>query len=164
MSALDCLAPTINYGPEQISKIPLIENNKNFVDDIVVQNISVSKFDWDSFETSWEFTSSPLLNIKQDTVSDVYIHWKEICEKRFLQIKNNEEELNRIFTRTYGLEEELTPDVSDIDVTVYRVFDTKEDIIESMNGSKYILTKQDVIKNFFSYFIQYYRLDGRGIK
>lgn len=84
-------------------------------------------------------------------ISDKYAAWKQECEDRFLQLKKNEEELNRIFIDIYGLQDELTPDVSDKDVTVHRVFDSKDDVPESMNGSNYVRTMRDEIVSLISY-------------
>ena len=55
-------------------------------------------------------------------ISDKYEQWKAECEQRFLKLKENEEELNRIFIDIYGLYDELTPDVADKDITVHRVY------------------------------------------
>ena len=68
-----------------------------------------------------------------------------------MQLKKNEEELNRIFIDIYGLQDELTPDVADKDVTVHRVFDSKDDVPESMNGSNYVRTMRDEIVSLISY-------------
>ena len=84
-------------------------------------------------------------------LSDKYAAWKAECEQRFLQLKANEEELNRIFIDIYGLQDELTPDVADKDVTVHRIFDTKDDVPESMQGSSYVRTKRDEIVSLLSY-------------
>lgn len=84
-------------------------------------------------------------------ISDKYATWKSECEQRFQQLKANEEELNRIFIDIYGLQDELTPDVADKDVTVHRVFDTKEDVPESMKGSNYVRTMRDEIVSLLSY-------------
>ena len=65
-------------------------------------------------------------------ISDKYTAWKTECEERFQQLKKNEEELNRIFIDIYGLQDELTPEVADKDITVHRVFDSKDDVPESM--------------------------------
>ena len=54
-------------------------------------------------------------------ISEKYAAWQAECEERFQQLKKNEEELNRIFIDIYGLQDELTPDVADKDVTVHRV-------------------------------------------
>ena len=84
-------------------------------------------------------------------ISNKYAAWKQECEDRFLQLKKNEEELNRIFIDIYGLQDELTPDVADKDVTVHRVFDSKDDVPESMNGSNYVRTMRDEIVSLISY-------------
>lgn len=84
-------------------------------------------------------------------LSDKYAAWKAECEDRFQQLKKNEEELNRIFIDIYGLQDELTPDVADKDVTVHRVFDSKDDVPESMKGSNYVRTMRDEIVSLISY-------------
>lgn len=84
-------------------------------------------------------------------ISDKYVQWKEECEQRFLKLKENEEELNRIFIDIYGLNDELTPDVADKDITVHRVYDSKDDMPESMKGSNYVRTLHDEIVSLVSY-------------
>lgn len=84
-------------------------------------------------------------------ISEKYAAWQAECEERFQQLKKNEEELNRIFIDIYGLQDELTPDVADKDVTVHRVFDSKDDVPESMNGSNYVRTMRDEIVSLISY-------------
>jgi len=51
-------------------------------------------------------------------ISDKYKEWEQECGERFKKLKANEEELNRIFIDIYGLQDELTPEVEDKDVTV----------------------------------------------
>ena len=84
-------------------------------------------------------------------ISEKYAAWQAECEERFQQLKKNEEELNRIFIDIYGLQDELTPDVADKDVTVHRVFDSKGDVPESMKGSNYVRTMRDEIVSLISY-------------
>ena len=84
-------------------------------------------------------------------ISEKYEQWKEECEQRFLKLKENEEELNRIFIDIYGLNDELTPDVADKDITVHRVYDSKDDVPESMKGSNYVRTLHDEIVSLVSY-------------
>ena len=100
-------------------------------------------------------------------ISNKYTAWKAECEQRFQQLKANEEELNRIFIDIYGLQDELTPDVADKDVTVHRVFDTKEDVPESMKGSSYVRTMRDEIVSLLSYAVGCmfgrYSLDVEGL-
>lgn len=119
MEMLRYLAPTINYGPEQIDRIPVIEKNNEKVDSITKSNIVLSRYDWDSFETSWDFIRHPLVR-GVSTVAEAFGLWEAECEGRFQQLKANEEELNRIFIDIYGLQDELTPEVEDKDVTVRR--------------------------------------------
>lgn len=84
-------------------------------------------------------------------ISDKYAAWKQECEDRFQQLKKNEEELNRIFIDIYGLQDELTPDVADKDITVHRVFDSKDDVPKTMKGSNYVRTMRDEIVSLISY-------------
>lgn len=84
-------------------------------------------------------------------ISDKFSAWQQECEQRFNQLKANEEELNRIFIDTYGLQDELTPEVADKDITVHRVFNSKDDVPESMKGSGYIRTLHDEIVSLLSY-------------
>ena len=170
---LNLMNPTINIMPEDLRKLPCSLKRKNETMSKVNDNIASSKTDWDSYETSWDFKHHPLVNYvnidtdKPVTVEDAYKYWKSECEQRFSQLKANEEELNRIFIDIYGLQDELTPEVLDKDVTVHRVFDTKEDIPESMKGSAYIRTRRDEIVSLLSYAVGCmfgrYSLDTQGL-
>ena len=117
MEILGYLAPTINYGPEQINRIPIVYSSEDNVNQLTKRNILLSQTDWDSFETSWDFQHHPLLR-KVPTIAEAFDQWQAECDDRFNQLKVNEEELNRIFTDIYGLQDELTPEVEDKDVTV----------------------------------------------
>lgn len=100
-------------------------------------------------------------------ISDKFIAWQAECEARFQQLKANEEELNRIFIDIYGLQDELTPEVADKDVTVHRIFNTKDDVPESMKGSNYVRTLRDEIVSLLSYAVGCmfgrYSLDVEGL-
>ena len=100
-------------------------------------------------------------------ISDKFTAWQAECEARFQQLKTNEEELNRIFIDIYGLQDELTPEVADKDVTVHRVFNTKDDVPESMKGSNYVRTLRDEIVSLISYAVGClfgrYSLDVEGL-
>ena len=111
---------TLNTQPGTIGNLPLYVK-LNCIDDvafIVEKCISLSKSDWDSFETSWDFKEHPLIKKCVSTVKEAYTLWSRECEERFNTSKSNEEELNRIFIDIYGLQDELTPEVEDKDVTV----------------------------------------------
>lgn len=100
-------------------------------------------------------------------ISDKFTAWQAECEARFQQLKANEEELNRIFIDIYGLQDELTPEVADKDVTVHRIFNTKDDVPESMKGSNYVRTLRDEIVSLLSYAVGClfgrYSLDVEGL-
>ncbi len=114
---LSILNPTLNVTPVIVKKLPYVDINL----DVNVENcISLSRADWDSFETSWDFQQHPLVGRGVPTVAEAYALWEGECAARFAQLKANEEELNRIFIDIYGLQDELTPEVEDKDVTVRR--------------------------------------------
>lgn len=171
MEILKIIAPTLNYQCGDIANIPIIfdKNQKEKIEQLTKENINLSQSDWDSFETSWDFKRHPLLPAAHTSalLSRCYQNWQAVCERRFTQLKANEEELNRIFIEIYGLQDELTPDVADKDVTVARVYDSKEDIPASMQSNGYVLTKQDVVKSLISYAVGCmfgrYSLDAEGL-
>ena len=161
---LGILNPTLNYQAGNIKSLPLLIDREDEVDERVYQNIQISKEDWDSYETSWDFKRNPLAVSSIPAVfgaeycgkyvtrlEDHYYAWKNECKERFENLQINEEELNRIFIDIYGLQDELTPDVADKDVTVHRVFDSKDDVPESMKGSNYVRTMRDEIVSLISY-------------
>ena len=122
------LNPTLNYQAGNIRSLPIINDifNHEEIEIIVKDNIVNSIKDWDAFENSWDFTKHPLLRNKS-SISEAYSEWEAECNARFAQLKANEEELNRIFIDIYGLQDELTPEVEDKDVTV-RKADLQRDI------------------------------------
>lgn len=139
---LKLLNPTLNFQPGNVGSLPIIfpkdENIKKQIDSIVEQNIQISKDDWDSFETSWDFEQHPLLRFSNrnkglvdyknihkvepitagDKVQDCFNKWKEYKQEQFNKLKTNEEELNRLFIEIYGLQDEMTPEVDNKDITV----------------------------------------------
>ena len=179
MDILKVLAPTMNYGPLQVKKIPLLDESK-VSKPIVDNNISISKLDWDSHETSWDFEANPLVaqcnnekfsnsqildnnksyrlvalcnkqttdysdlseekeseQSEQSVVSNEKFSNSQILDNkksyrledlvkafeaewtdRFMQLHENEEELNRQFIEIYGLQDELTPDVPLDEITI----------------------------------------------
>lgn len=156
------ISPTVNYSAGIIQKAPV---PKADCAGIVRDCIAISRNDWDTFEVSWGFKRNPLLI--GNSLFAAYTAWKQECEDRFQQLKKNEEEINRIFIDIYGLQDELTPDVADRDVTVHRVFDSKDEVPESMKGSNYVRTMRDEIVSLISYAVGCmfgrYSLDKPGL-
>ena len=170
---LRIISPTLNCETGHVASLPIIVKKEELVKQMVYDNISLSKSDWDFFETSWDFTKHPLVvtsdqcivnsessantqlttthyplatsdqcivnrdssantqlstnHSSLSTISQAYQRWEEETNARFTQLKANEEELNRIFIDIYGLQDELTPEVEDKDVTV-RKADLQRDI------------------------------------
>ena len=140
------LSPTLDFNQGAMAKIPFVQEpeSKQHIEELSKNNVEISKTDWDSFETSWDFQRHPLLQyayfspqqVRQEQnsgynplngLADAFRNWERVCEERFNQLKSNEEELNRIFIDIYGLQDELTPEVEDKDVTV-RKADLQRDI------------------------------------
>lgn len=119
MQFLQFIAPTLDFKVGDIASLPYIydESKLSDIERLVKDNISISQQDWDSFETSWDFKKHPFIR-EVGTIKEAYEQWAKECEERFNKLKSNEEELNRIFIEIYGLQDELTPEVEDKDVTV----------------------------------------------
>ncbi|MCI9077204.1 MAG: BREX-1 system adenine-specific DNA-methyltransferase PglX, partial [Dorea sp.] len=134
---LDAMNPTMHFQPGDIGRLPWKwqTDNEKEIDSYVDQNVDISHKDWDSFEISWDFHRHPLLQyaaftpqmvakeeangyLTMNGIADAYRHWEQACDERFNQLKANEEELNRIFIDIYDLQDDLTPEVEDKDVTV----------------------------------------------
>ena len=183
---LTAINETMHYLVGDVSALPLIFRVDGRISELVKENISISRTDWDSYETSWDFQSHPLAptayerreqfsyNINADArrksvtlLSDRYERWAWDCNARFDQLRRNEEELNRIFIAIYGLEDELTPEVAERDVTVTRIYDTAVDVPAEMRGSSYVLTRADAVRSLISYAVGCmfgrYSLDEEGI-
>lgn len=147
------ISPTLDFHEGPVGKLPIIldENAREKVEKLVKDNIDIAKEDWDSFETSWDFTKHPLLKpiSKVSTIRDSLSNWNNYSSKQRSLLKHNEEELNKIFINIYGLNDELTPEVYDKDITI-----RKEDKIRD-------------IKSFISYAVGCmfgrYSLDEEGL-
>ena len=119
MNILGVLSPTIGFESGYLRKIPVIDEKSESTEKLVTSCIKISRADWDSHETSWDFQRHPLL-CGERTVAAAFAKWEREAAERFDTLKANEEELNRIFIDIYGLQDELTPEVEDKDVTVRR--------------------------------------------
>ncbi len=131
LSMLKLLNPTINLQIADVIRLPLLNYEKVYGSESfnarIRKMILLSKADWDDFETSWDFKVHPLVRHKAARIKDAFATWAKVAKERFNQLKANEEELNRIFIDIYGLQDELTPEVAEEDVTV-RKADLERDI------------------------------------
>ncbi len=134
---LKLINPTLNYGAGTVSNFPLYNKRENdVVENLVSQNISISKQDWDAHETSWDFEENELVRLAKEGLGKITAtvngevamqyyslqllveEYKTYWTEQFLQLHANEEELNRQFIEIYGLEDELTPDVPPEEITI----------------------------------------------
>lgn len=144
------LNPTISCGTGVLNRLPLKDIEK--VDICKVKNnIRWEKEDWDAFELSWDFKKHPFIEMITDSklISESFRNWEAVCDYRYNSVKNNEEELNEIFIQSYNLENELSKEVDQKDITVRRADLTRD------------------IKSFISYAVGCmfgrYSLDEEGI-
>ncbi|HZK85033.1 MAG TPA: BREX-1 system adenine-specific DNA-methyltransferase PglX [Desulfosporosinus sp.] len=153
---LEIFCSGIHYSTGHIPRVPCLMPENQLMDTIEVivnQNIVISKTDWNSFEISWEFDKHQLLKMKQKSngfiLEQLFNKWQDFTETQFNQLKDNEEELNRIFIEIYGLQDELTPEVEDKDITIRKADQSRE------------------IKSFISYavgcMLGRYSLDEEGL-
>ncbi len=110
--------PTMNNTNSDIKRIPFICESDDVVH-LVEENINLSKQDWDSFETSWDFTYHPFIQSK-NLMSEAYNEWQRKCKSRYSTVMSNETKINEILISEYHLEEELSPYVFDEEITLYR--------------------------------------------
>ncbi|MCI3028211.1 BREX-1 system adenine-specific DNA-methyltransferase PglX [Desemzia sp. C1] len=141
---------TIHFNSGVVSKQPFIY--ADILDEsLPKENIEISKSEWDDFENSWNFEYHPFIAYKDKKfcISESYSNWEKLSNNRFYRLKANEEELNRIFINIYGLQDELTPEIEDRDITVRKA------------------DKQRDIKSFLSYLVGLmfgrYSLDKKGL-
>lgn len=147
---VSCLSQTLNFDQGIIARLPLIIDN--VPTNIIEKLEDYAKFDWDSYETSWDFATLPLLQseYRQPTLKDTYNKLREHWQEMTLEMQRLEEENNRIFIDAYGLQDELTPDVPLSEITLscnprYRYSDKKSD--EELE----VLLLADTMKEFISY-------------
>ena len=174
-SLLKIINPTLNYGAGTVGNLPIIfpkqESVKQQIDTLTQECIEISKEDWDSRETSWDFRTNELVRILNDEflilnekpkLEMVYNRYCEYWSEKFYKLHANEEELNRLFIDIYELNDELTPDVDLKDITILK----SESII---NEDKNIEFKADeIMKQFISYAVGVmfgrYSLDKDGLQ
>lgn len=116
---LNCISQTVNFNQGVIAGLPLnrVEGSSKIVADL----INISKADWDSCETSWGFEFSPLIgNAEAPLISDSWRRWSSLCHSAMQQTKLLEEENNRLFINAYGLQDELSPEVPEDQITLTR--------------------------------------------
>jgi len=126
---INMISPTLDYHEGPLGRLPILIENKERIEELSVENIETTKKDWDNFENSWDFTRNPLIIHKNTNINieQAFNSWLIFTKAQFKKLKNNEEEINRIFIDIYGLQDELTPEVVEKDVII-RKADKERDI------------------------------------
>lgn len=162
---LDFISPTLNFKTADIDKLPIVITNSNEVkqqiDHLTQQNINISKEEWDSRETSWDFTKNELIKHKSDTkIETAYTNYSSYWKEQHNTLHQNEEELNRLFIDIYELQDELTADVELKDITILK---NETKIIDD----ELVFQANEIMKQFISYGVGVmfgrYSLDSDGL-
>lgn len=125
---MSILNPTLNFQVGNVADIPIIDTNAHqLVTAIAETCIDLSRQDWDNFETSWDFQTHPLLRYNTPHLSQAFTIWQNESETAFRELQQLEEENNRYWIEAYGLQDELTPEVPDDQITIRRA-DLNRDI------------------------------------
>jgi hypothetical protein len=119
---LAIVAPTVDFGEGALKRLPVFETLPHGASEIASEAVITAKHDWDSFEISWDFGFFPLLSspLKASTVTDSWKNWQSHCTAQIRRMQELETENNRLFIEAYGLQEELTPEVSEDQITLAR--------------------------------------------
>jgi len=118
---LKALNPTINFQVGDIKNLPisyLSDESREEIIKLSKENVVIAKEDWDSFENSWDFKKHPFNIFGVNKIEDAYKKWKELCEKRFNKLKNNEFKINQLFIEGYKLNNELSKEVEEHYITI----------------------------------------------
>lgn len=163
---VDGLASTININASDVAKLPIIFPNsselKFQIDALAYQCIEISRQEWDSRETSWDFHCNELIRHKTNDgkIQSTFTAYCDYWHLKFHQLHTNEEELNRIFIEIYGLEEELTPDVELEDITILK---SESKIVDD----EFVFNADEIARQFISYAVGCmfgrYSLDHEGL-
>jgi len=164
---LEFLSPTLNFQAGDIGCVLFLRDCLK-LDIKSIECVKLAQFDWNSNETSWDFTSLPLLqsDFRQATLKETYQKLRQHWFDMTMKMQQLEEENNRIFIEAYGLQDELTPDVPLKEITLtcnphYRYGGNKTEVeLET-------LLQADTMKEFMSYAIGCmfgrYSLDKEGL-
>ncbi|AZB21331.1 BREX-1 system adenine-specific DNA-methyltransferase PglX [Kaistella haifensis] len=156
------LNPTMVIQVGDLSDLPLIYcvKNQKLINDLAEKCISISNVEWFSREIFWDFQQNELLRLKGQDLEESYSLYQQYWRNKFIQLHQNEEELNRQFIEIYGLQEELTPDVPLEDITIL-----KEET--SILNGQLVFNKTEVFAQFLSYAVGCmfgrYSLDKEGL-
>ena len=165
---LTVLCPSMSFTSTELGMLPFDMQAAHPCLDGVERLINIAKSDWEAYETSWDFTTLPLLSPdhRGETLADSYAtlraHWQSMTD----EMKRLEEQNNRIFIDAYGLQDELTPEVPIEEITLtcnpaYRYG------VKSSEADRETRLRADTMAEFLSYAVGCmfgrYSLDEPGL-
>jgi type II restriction/modification system DNA methylase subunit YeeA len=118
--------PTLNFQVGNVASLPFLKSsidvNKNHIDKLVEEAVNIAREDWDSYETSWDFQTIPFLHdaLKGANVAESFANWECHCKANIKRMQELETENNRLFIEAYGLQDELSPEVPEEQITLAR--------------------------------------------
>lgn len=117
---LQMLAPTINYQAGDIARLPIIMSKQYYeeITNLVKKCVQGAKTEWDSYETSWEYSRHPLVHYGLNNVrfiGDAYNEWDRECTERNNSVLNAETRINELFSVIYEVEDKNL-DKTNVDV------------------------------------------------
>ncbi len=170
LSLMQALSPTLNFEVGQIRSLPVRFQSDTQRNDVVRFLISTSKSDWDSYETSWDFTRFPLLDPEQSgdsngfvetAVKNLYAHWCEVAEQQ----RERETRNNELVADAYGVRDDVPCDVPLERVSLKR--NAAFAYPDKTPGERAQLFARDVVKELISYAVGCmfgrYSLDKPGL-
>ncbi len=120
ISLLNIISPTLNYEAGHIGKLPVVKFDSIPINKVIQSLVDISRSDWDNYETSWDFTQNPVIRTQQPNLEQAFNTWQQQNTNAVAEMKRLEEENNKLFIDAYGLQDELTPDVPDEQITLTR--------------------------------------------
>jgi hypothetical protein len=147
---LNAINPTMNYQVGDLAALPIIpdeKRQKRRIVNLTEKSTELSKSDFNSRETSWDFTQHPLLERNASSIEDAYESWKQQTADDFFQLHANEEELNELFIELYELEDELSPRVALDDITILED-ELDRDALEDLDDERDDLSDEELRQRF----------------
>ena len=141
---MSALSPTLNFNAGDLKRIPISINNEKRITELVKILVDIESIDWNSRENNWNFDKTQLIKHMSSELSESYDLYKQFWSKKFTEVVHLEEELNQIFIENYGFNEELTPEVTNSEITIL-----KDEISVKSGGLAF--NKKEVVIQFISY-------------
>ena len=121
---LEVISPTLNFETSHIAALPIVNTERisSNLDTIANKCIEISRADWDSYEKSWNFSAFFIVSdvARRNSLAASWNNFSVHQRNQLLQLKLLEEENNRLFINAYGLQDELSPEVPEDQITLTR--------------------------------------------